>query len=50
MWHVREASLGGAKIVTASLAESFSQQIETTLKTADTVIATLGCNALRLMA
>jgi hypothetical protein len=28
MWHVREASLGGAKIVTASLAESFSQQID----------------------
>jgi diguanylate cyclase (GGDEF)-like protein len=41
MWHVREASLHGAKIVTASLSESFSQQIETTLKTADTVVATL---------
>jgi diguanylate cyclase (GGDEF)-like protein len=41
MWHVREASLRNAKIVTASLAESLSQQIETTLKTADTVAATL---------
>jgi hypothetical protein len=30
-----------ADIVTASLAESLSQQIETTLKTADTVVATL---------
>ena len=41
MWHVREASLHSAKIVTASLAESLSQQIETTLKTADTVVASL---------
>jgi diguanylate cyclase (GGDEF)-like protein len=41
MWHVREASLRSANIVTASLAESLSQQIETTLKTADTVVATL---------
>jgi hypothetical protein len=41
MWHVREASLRNANIVTASLAESLSQQIETTLKTADTVVATL---------
>jgi diguanylate cyclase (GGDEF)-like protein len=41
IWHVREATLRGAKIVTASLAESLSQQIETTLKTADTVVATL---------
>jgi diguanylate cyclase (GGDEF)-like protein len=41
MWHVREASLRSAKLVTASLAESISQQVETTLKTADTVVATL---------
>jgi diguanylate cyclase (GGDEF)-like protein len=41
MWHVREASLRNADIVTSSLAESLSQQIETTLKTADTVVATL---------
>jgi diguanylate cyclase (GGDEF)-like protein len=41
MWHVREASLRSANIVTASLTESLSQQIETTLKTADTVVATL---------
>src|SRR5476651_222797 len=41
MWHVREASLHSAKIVTASLAESLSQQTETTLKTADTVVASL---------
>jgi diguanylate cyclase (GGDEF)-like protein len=41
MWHVREATLRNAKIVTASLAESLSQQMETTLKTADTVVATL---------
>jgi hypothetical protein len=27
MWHVRDASLRSAKIVTASLAESLSQQI-----------------------
>ena len=31
MWHVREASLHSAKIVTASLAESLSQQIELSL-------------------
>lgn len=41
MWHVREASLRSAQIVTASLAESISQQIETTLKTADTVVGSL---------
>ncbi len=41
MWHVRETSLRSANIVTASLAESLSQQIQTTLKTADTVVATL---------
>jgi diguanylate cyclase (GGDEF)-like protein len=41
MWHVREASLRSAKIVTASLAESVSQQIDTTLKTADTVVSSL---------
>jgi diguanylate cyclase (GGDEF)-like protein len=41
MWRVREASLRSANIVTASLAESLAQQIETTLKTADTVVATL---------
>jgi diguanylate cyclase (GGDEF)-like protein len=40
-WHVREASLQSANIVTASLAASLSQQIENTLKTADTVDATL---------
>ena len=34
MWRAREASLHGNKIVTASLARSLSQQIETTLKTA----------------
>ena len=41
MWHVREATLRSAKIVTASLAESLAQQIETTLRTADTVVASL---------
>jgi diguanylate cyclase (GGDEF)-like protein len=41
MWHVREANLRSAKFVTASLAESIAQQVETTLKTADTVVATL---------
>jgi diguanylate cyclase (GGDEF)-like protein len=41
VWHVREATLRSASIVTASLAESLTQQIETTLKTADTVVATL---------
>jgi diguanylate cyclase (GGDEF)-like protein len=41
IWHVREATLRNANIVTASLAESLSLQIETTLKTADTVVATL---------
>ena len=41
MWHVRDASLRSAKIVTAGLAESLSQQIETTLKTADTVVGSL---------
>lgn len=41
IWQLREASLRSAKLVTASLAESISQQVETTLKTADTVVATL---------
>lgn len=41
MWHVRDANLRGAKIVTASLAESLSHQIDTTLKTADTVVSSL---------
>jgi len=41
MWQLREASLRSAKLVTASLAESISRQVETTLKTADTVVATL---------
>jgi diguanylate cyclase (GGDEF)-like protein len=41
MWHVREASLRSGTIVTASLAESLAQQVEATLKTADTVVATL---------
>jgi diguanylate cyclase (GGDEF)-like protein len=41
MWQVREASLRSAQFVTASLAESISRQVETTLKTADTVVATL---------
>ena len=41
MWHVRDASLRSAKFVTAGLAESLSQQIETTLKTADTVVGSL---------
>ncbi|HEY1473724.1 MAG TPA: diguanylate cyclase [Pseudolabrys sp.] len=41
MWHVRQESLRSAKIVTASLAESLAQQIDTTLKTADTVVASL---------
>ena len=41
MWHVREASLRSAKIVTAGLSVSLSQQIETTLRTADTVVGSL---------
>ena len=41
MWYVREASLQSAKVVTASLAQSLAQQIETTLKTADTVVGSL---------
>jgi diguanylate cyclase (GGDEF)-like protein len=41
MWHVRDANLRGAKIVTASLAESLSQQINMTLRTADSVVSTL---------
>jgi diguanylate cyclase (GGDEF)-like protein len=41
LWHARDASLNNARIVTASLAESLSQQSETTLKTADTVVASL---------
>jgi len=41
MWHVRDANLRGAKIVTASLAESLSHQIDMTLKTADSVVSTL---------
>jgi diguanylate cyclase (GGDEF)-like protein len=45
MWHVRDASLRSAKIVTASLAESVAQQVDTTFKTADTVVATLAQRA-----
>ena len=41
MWHVRETSLRSAKIVTAGLTESLSQQFETTLRTADTVVGSL---------
>ncbi|WP_407158408.1 diguanylate cyclase [Bradyrhizobium sp. STM 3557] len=41
MWHVRDANLRGAKIVTASLAESLSHQVDMTLKTADSVVSTL---------
>jgi diguanylate cyclase (GGDEF)-like protein len=41
MWHVREANLRGAKIVTASLAASLSHQIDTTLRTADSVVSSL---------
>lgn len=41
MWNVREASLRNAKIVTAGLAESISLQAGTTLKTADTVVASI---------
>jgi diguanylate cyclase (GGDEF)-like protein len=41
MWQVRESTLRDAKFVTTSLAHSVSQQIETTLKTADTVVASL---------
>jgi diguanylate cyclase (GGDEF)-like protein len=41
MWHARETNLHSARIVTASLSESVANQVETTLRTADTVIATL---------
>jgi diguanylate cyclase (GGDEF)-like protein len=41
MWQVRESTLRDAKFVTTSLAHSVSQQIETTLKTADTVVESL---------
>jgi diguanylate cyclase (GGDEF)-like protein len=41
MWQVRESTLRDAKFVTTSLAHSVSQQIETTLKTADTVVGSL---------
>jgi diguanylate cyclase (GGDEF)-like protein len=41
MWQVRQALLRDAKFVTASLAQSVSQQVETTLKTADTVVGSL---------
>jgi diguanylate cyclase (GGDEF)-like protein len=41
MWQVRESALRDAKFVTTSLAQSVSQQVETTLKTADTVVGSL---------
>jgi diguanylate cyclase (GGDEF)-like protein len=41
MWQVHDTSLRHAKVVTASLAQSVSQQVETTLKTAETVVATV---------
>ena len=42
MWHVRDATLRNAKVATASLAESIALQAETTFKTADTVVASIG--------
>ena len=42
MWHVRDATLRNAKLATASLAESIALQAENTLKTADTVVASIG--------
>jgi membrane protein required for beta-lactamase induction len=41
MWQVRESTLRDAKFVTTSLAQSVSQEVETTLKTADTVVGSL---------
>jgi hypothetical protein len=41
MWQVRESTLRDAKFVTTSLAQSMSQEVETTLKTADTVVGSL---------
>jgi diguanylate cyclase (GGDEF)-like protein len=41
MWQVRESTLRDAKFVTASLVQSVSQEVETTLKTADTVVGSL---------
>lgn len=41
MWHARGADLRGAKIVTASLAETLSHQVNSTLQTADSVVMTL---------
>ena len=42
MWHVRQATLANAKVATASLAQSIALQADTTLKTADTVVASIG--------
>jgi diguanylate cyclase (GGDEF)-like protein len=41
LWQVHDTSLRHAKVVTASLAQSVSQQVEATLKTAETVVASL---------
>jgi diguanylate cyclase (GGDEF)-like protein len=41
LWEVRETSLAHAKVVTGSLAQSVSQQVETTLKTAETIVSSL---------
>ena len=41
IWQVRESTLRDAKFVTASLVQSVSQEVETTLKTADTVVGSL---------
>lgn len=42
MWNVREAGLRNARDTAASLAQSIALQAETTFKTADTVVASIG--------
>jgi diguanylate cyclase len=41
MWNMRDATLRNAKIVTEGLAQSVALQAENTLKTADTVVASI---------
>lgn len=42
MWHVHQATLRNAATVTAGLAQSVALQVDNTLRTADTVVASIG--------
>ncbi len=41
LWRVHEANIQASEVVTSTIAQSLAQQAETTLKTADTIVASL---------